>query len=89
MSQGDILSVAQDAIYTIIIVSAPMLIAALAIGIIISILQATTQINEQTMVFIPKILGVFLTLIIFGGWMLTKLTDFTNELFRTINNVIK
>ena len=89
MSQGDILSVAQGAIYTIIIVSAPMLIAALAIGIIISILQATTQINEQTMVFIPKILGVFLTLIIFGGWMLTKLTDFTNELFRTINNVIK
>ncbi|MDP4153149.1 MAG: flagellar biosynthesis protein FliQ [Bacillota bacterium] len=89
MSQGDILRIMQEAIYTIIIVSAPLLLIGLIIGVLISVFQAATQINEQTMVFVPKILGIFITLIIFGGWMLTKLSDFTLRLFDSITTLIK
>ncbi len=81
MEQSEIASAVTDAVMTILIVSAPMLLIGLVAGLIISILQATTQINEQTIVFVVKILSVFLTLIIFGPWMLRQLTDFTERIF--------
>lgn len=89
MGQGEVLGVAQQAIFTIITVASPMLIVSLVIGLVVSIFQATTQINEQTMVFVPKILGILLALIIFGGWMLTQLTDFTVKLFQSINTFVR
>lgn len=89
MEQGEVLGVAQQAIFTIITVASPVLIIGLVIGLVVSIFQATTQINEQTMVFVPKILGIFLALIIFGGWMLTKLTEFTINLFESIKTFVR
>ncbi len=73
--------VVKDAVVTIISVSAPFLAAALVIGVVVSIFQATTQINEQTLAFVPKIIGVFIALLIFGGWMLTSLSDFATRIF--------
>ncbi|MDR0248451.1 MAG: flagellar biosynthesis protein FliQ [Oscillospiraceae bacterium] len=81
MTQGEVASIVTDAVTTILVVSLPMLGLGLVVGLIISILQATTQINEQTIVFVAKILSVFLSLIFFGRWMLTMLTDFTARVF--------
>ncbi|HBG15135.1 MAG TPA: flagellar biosynthetic protein FliQ, partial [Firmicutes bacterium] len=61
--------------------SAPALIIGMVVGLVISIFQATTQIQEQTLSFIPKILAIFFTLILCGPWMLRVLVDFTTELF--------
>lgn len=81
MSQAEITQVVTDGVMTILLVSLPMLGIGLVVGLLISILQATTQINEQTIVFVSKILSVFLALIFFGRWMLTQLTDFAIRIF--------
>jgi flagellar biosynthetic protein FliQ len=79
----------QDAVYTILKVAAPMLLTGMAVGVIISIFQATTQINEQTLAFVPKIIAILLSLVIFGGWMLSNLSDFTLRMFSMIETMIK
>ncbi len=84
MTQAEITTIVTEGVMTILIVSLPMLGIGLVVGLIISVLQATTQINEQTIVFVSKILSVMLSLIIFGPWMLTKLTDFTIKVFNMI-----
>ena len=71
----------QDAVRTVLMVSLPMLGIGLAIGLIISIFQAATQINEQTMTFIPKIIGILLILLVCGGYILSNLTEFTERMF--------
>ncbi len=87
LSQAEIIHVIQDGVYTILIVSAPMLVIGLVVGLIISIMQATTQIHEQTLAFVPKIVAIFAALIIFGGFMLTSLTEFTSRIFSYINSL--
>ncbi len=84
LSQTEILSVMRDAVFTILTASLPMLLAALVIGVLISIFQATTQINEQTLAFVPKIIGILLSLLLFGGFIITRLTDFTSGLYASI-----
>jgi flagellar biosynthetic protein FliQ len=84
MSQGDITTLMHAAIMEILWLAMPMLGLGLIVGLIISIIQATTQINEQTIVFVAKILSVFMGLILFGSWMLVRLGDFTNLLFESI-----
>jgi len=84
MTQSLVLDIMQKAFYTIIIVAGPILVIALIVGLIISILQATTQIQEQTLSFVPKIVAVLVSLIIFGNFMLNKLTYFAGELFKLI-----
>ncbi len=84
MEQGQVVAAMSDAISTILTVSAPMLIVAMVVGVIISIFQATTQINEQTLSFVPKIIAIFLAILLFGGWILTSLTEFTTRLFGMI-----
>ena len=79
----------QDGVYTILKVAAPMLLTGMVVGVIISIFQATTQINEQTLAFVPKIIAILLALIIFGGWMLTNLSDFTLRMFSMIETMIR
>ncbi len=74
------------AVETILLVSAPMLLSGMIIGLIISIFQAATQINEQTLTFIPKIVVVFLTLLIFGPWIIRLITAFTVGTFTSIAN---
>jgi len=89
MSQADVLRIGQEAIYVIIEVSAPILLVGLVIGLLVSVFQAMTQINEQTLVFIPKIIGILLAILIFGSWMLTQLTEFTTRLFGNIAQMIQ
>lgn len=87
MSQAMVLDIMKDALMTVILISAPALIIALVVGLIISILQATTQIQEQTLTFVPKILAVFLSMILFGSFMLNTLIGFTNRMFQYITNI--
>ena len=81
ISQGVVLDIARDTIYTIIIVSAPLLLISLIIGLLVSIFQTVTSIQEQTLTFVPKIIGVFLGIIIFGSWMLDKMTGLMTTLW--------
>lgn len=89
MSQGDVLKLAQDAIRTILMVSAPMLLFSLVVGLIVSIIQAITQIQEATLAFVPKIVAVLLSLVIFGPWILKVITQFTSNLLTNINIYIQ
>ena len=81
ITQGEVLDIASRAIYTIIMVSAPLLLVSLIIGLIISIFQTVTSIQEQTLTFVPKILAVFVGMMIFGSWMLTQLTEYITDLW--------
>lgn len=87
MTQVMILNIMRKAFFTIIMVSGPILVTALLVGLIISILQATTQIQEQTLSFVPKILAVILALMIFGSSMMNKLISLVNELFGLIETI--
>jgi flagellar biosynthetic protein FliQ len=89
VSQGDVMQIFRDAITLIIEISAPILLTGLIIGLTVSIFQAMTQINEQTMTFIPKIVGILLALLIFGNWMLTRLVEYTEQLFGSIVTYIQ
>ncbi len=75
------IDICRKAIQTILMCAAPMLIVALLVGLLISVFQAATQINEQTMTFVPKIVAVLITLLIFGSWVINTLTIFTVGLF--------
>ena len=89
MNQGDVIKLAQDAIRTLLLVSAPMLGFGLIVGLLVSIFQAVTQIQEATLSFIPKIIAVLLSIIIFGPWILKVMTGFTKELLMNINLYIQ
>jgi flagellar biosynthetic protein FliQ len=73
--------ICRKAIQTILMCAAPILIVAMIVGLLVSIFQAATQINEQTLTFVPKIVAVFITLLIFGSWLIKILTVFTVGLF--------
>ncbi|MGI5886834.1 MAG: flagellar biosynthesis protein FliQ [Syntrophomonadaceae bacterium] len=79
-----VLGVANEAMVTILLVAAPILGGALLTGLLISILQATTQLQEMTLVFVPKIVVVLLMVIIFGPWMLNVITGFTYDLYASL-----
>lgn len=82
--EQQVLDIARDAVLVIIKLSAPLLGVALIVGLAVSIFQATTQIQEQTLSFVPKILAVFLSLFIFGSWMMTTLKEFTLRIYENI-----
>jgi flagellar biosynthetic protein FliQ len=84
ITEEAILDIAREAIYTIIITAAPLLLVSLIIGLTVSIFQTVTSIQEQTLTFVPKILGVFLTLMIGGSWMLNNLSGFMVDLWSNI-----
>ena len=84
ITEGQVLDIARDAIYTIIMASAPALVVSLIVGLIISIFQTVTSIQEQTLTFVPKILAVFFTLMLCGSWMLGLMSDFTTELWNSL-----
>jgi len=89
LSQGQVIDIAQEALFTILKLCAPMLGLGLVVGLIVAIFQATTQIHEQTLVFVPKILAVIVAIIIFGPWMLNLIVDFTNQLYGSIGTLIQ
>ncbi|MBE0341949.1 flagellar biosynthesis protein FliQ [Paenibacillus sp. 28ISP30-2] len=86
MTSEFIISLAGQAVYKVLKVRGQMLILGLVVGLIISIFQATTQIQEQTLAFVPKIVAVLLALLLFGPWILTTLVDFT---FNILDNLYK
>lgn len=81
MTEGQVLDIARQALYTIILCSAPLLIISLVVGLVVSFFQTVTSIQEQTLTFVPKIICVFLGMMIFGSWILTNLTEFINTLW--------
>lgn len=85
VSSEFVISMAEKAVYVTLLISGPLLAIALLVGLIVSIFQATTQIQEQTLAFIPKIVAVILALIFFGPWMLSTILSFTTELFSNLN----
>ena len=88
MTPESVLDITQHAMWTAVIVAAPMLVTALVVGLIIGMFQAATQINEMTLSFIPKLFTLFLTLVIAGPWLLTTLIDYTQRLILSIPSVI-
>lgn len=83
MTVEAVLDVAVDTIWTIIITSAPLLIVSLVVGLIISIFQAVTSIQEQTLTFVPKILAIFICMLLFGSFILNTIVDFMTELWNS------
>ncbi len=81
ITEGQVLDIARDALYTILTVSAPLLLLSLIVGLVVSIFQTVTSIQEQTLTFIPKIVAVFLGMILFGSWMLNNMTEFMTRLW--------
>jgi flagellar biosynthetic protein FliQ len=86
--EQQVLDIARDAVFTLIKLASPLLGVALVVGLAISIFQATTQIQEQTLSFVPKIIAVFLAVFIFGSWMITTLKEFTLRIYDNILNFI-
>jgi len=87
MSPETVVNIAKRAVETVLLCAAPMLITALVVGLVISIFQAATQINEQTMTFVPKIVAVFITLLIFGPWIMEILVTFASGIFLQIATI--
>jgi flagellar biosynthetic protein FliQ len=85
LTEGVILDIAREAFTTIILTAAPALLVSMVIGLVVSIFQTVTSIQEQTLTFVPKILGVFLTLMLLGGWMLDNMVTFMEDLFNNFS----
>lgn len=88
ISQEIIMDIARDAIYTMIITSAPLLLVSLIIGLAISIFQTVTSIQEQTLTFVPKVLCVFVAMMLCGSWMLDNLSTFMVRLWSDFSRYI-
>ncbi|SMC65812.1 flagellar biosynthesis protein FliQ [Sporomusa malonica] len=88
MSGDMAIQIGRDALAMVMLVSAPMLGLGLIVGILVSVFQATTQIQEQSLAFIPKIIAVFVAILVFGPWMLSLIVDYTRELFLSLPNMI-
>jgi flagellar biosynthetic protein FliQ len=84
MDTATVIDLGRQALWTIALVSAPLLLVALGVGLFIGIIQAATSINEMTLSFIPKLIAIALALLLFGSWMLVTLVDFTRSIFERI-----
>jgi len=89
MSPLEVVTLGQKAVTITLLLSAPLLIVGMLVGLAVAIFQATTQIQEMTLTFVPKIVAVMLSLLFFASWMLIKITDYTQELFINIPNIIR
>ncbi|MDM5297946.1 flagellar biosynthetic protein FliQ [Bacillus pumilus] len=85
MSSEFVITMAERSVYVVLLISGPLLALALIVGLIVSVFQATTQIQEQTLAFIPKIVAVLIGLVVFGPWMLSTIVSFTTELFSNLD----
>ncbi len=88
MTPGTVMEIGRQAIEVTLIIAAPTLLAALVVGLIISIFQAATQINESTLQFVPKLVAMFVVILLFGPWMLQYLIDYIQRLFGSIPQLI-
>ncbi|MCR5421587.1 MAG: flagellar biosynthesis protein FliQ [Lachnospiraceae bacterium] len=81
MTIDTVVEITRTTLYTIIITSAPMLLVSLIIGLAVSIFQTVTSIQEQTLTFVPKLIGIFVTMMVLGHWMLNNMTEFMVDLW--------
>ena len=88
ITQGEVVDIAREAIYYIILDSAPPLLVSLIVGLIVSVFQTMTSIQEQTLTFVPKIIAVFASIMIFGSWMMTNLNDYITGLWTSFSNYV-
>lgn len=88
MTSEAIISIAERGIYTVLMISGPLLMLALVVGLIISIFQATTQIQEQTLAFVPKIVAVLVGIVFFGPWMLSYMLSYASEIFSNLTRFV-
>lgn len=88
MDLGFVITMFRSAILQLLLMSAPVLLMGMLVGLIVSVFQATTSIQEQTLTFVPKIAAILVALLFFGPWMMTTLTQFTLNLFRQIPNMV-
>lgn len=86
MTQEMVISIAETAIFTVLIVSGPLLLIALVSGLAVSIFQATTSIQEQTLAFVPKIVAVLMGIVFFGPFMISKMTNYFHDI---LNNLVR
>ena len=86
-TQGQVVYILTQAVTTVIMCAAPMLITAMSVGLIISVFQATTQINEQTLAFVPKIVCVLLALLLFGSFIFSTIGGFVIRHYESINSI--
>ena len=89
ITDGQVMDMSREAIYTIILTAAPLLLTSLIVGLLISIFQTVTSIQEQTLTFVPKIVGMFLCLMVLGDWMLNNMITFMTELWRNFSVYIR
>ena len=89
MSIGEVTALLRGGIQQVLMIAAPLLLSALAVGLIVAILQATTSIQEQTLTFVPKVFTILLMLALLGGMMFSSLRDYTVDLFRQIPNMAR
>ncbi len=89
ITEGEVLEIAQQAIYTILICSMPILLISLIVGLVVSIFQTVTSIQEQTLTFVPKIIAVFLAMLLFGSFILNNLSDFIYSLWSDFSLYIR
>jgi flagellar biosynthesis protein FliQ len=88
MTSQSVLTIAQEALQVTVLVSAPLLLTALVVGLLVSVFQAATQINEMTLSFIPKLLSIFAALVVAGPWILTMLVDYMQRLYSSIPQTV-
>ncbi|MEK3989585.1 flagellar biosynthesis protein FliQ [Robertmurraya sp. FSL R5-0851] len=88
MTPDSVITIAEQGIWMVILISGPLLALALIVGLIVSIFQATTQIQEQTLAFVPKIVAVLLGIVFFGPWMLSHMLSYANEIFTNLTRYV-
>lgn len=86
---NDVTAVASEALFLIVKVAAPMLLVSLSVGLLVSIFQTVTSIQEQTLTFVPKLIAIFLTIILLGNWILTQITEFMNRLWSNFSFYVR
>lgn len=89
MNAGYVIDISREVIWTIVKVAAPLLIISLVIGLIVSVLQTITSIQEQTLTFVPKFLAIMLVLVLFGGWMLNSVAELLQDLMAQVPTIIR
>jgi flagellar biosynthesis protein FliQ len=89
MDEAYLITLSQNAITLMLVIAGPILLVSLIIGTIISLIQAATQVNEVTMTFIPKIVGIGLILLLLGSWMMQQILVFTTGIFNSLPNFVK
>ncbi len=88
LSPEAVISLAEKGVYTTLMICGPLLLVALVVGLVVSVFQATTQIQEQTLAFIPKIIAVLVGLVFFGPWMLSRMLAYTHDIFSNLTRFV-